>query len=52
MRSRTLRSHPASSAVIPGTSRVKHMIDNVQAGMGGLPDARQAARMIKVIEDI
>jgi aryl-alcohol dehydrogenase-like predicted oxidoreductase len=45
-------AHPASSAVIPGTSRVKHMIDNVQAGMGGLPDARQAARMIKVIEDM
>lgn len=45
-------AHPASSAVIPGTSRVKHMIDNVQAGMGGLPDARQAARMIRVIEDI
>jgi aryl-alcohol dehydrogenase-like predicted oxidoreductase len=45
-------AHPASSAVIPGTSRVKHMIDNVQAGMGGLPDARQATRMVKFIENI
>jgi aryl-alcohol dehydrogenase-like predicted oxidoreductase len=45
-------AHPASSCVIPGTSRVKHMLDNVQAGMGGLPDARQAARMVKFIEDI
>ncbi|HUT51001.1 MAG TPA: aldo/keto reductase [Alphaproteobacteria bacterium] len=43
-------AHPASSCVIPGTSRVKHMLDNVQAGMGRLPDARQAARMVRAIE--
>jgi len=43
-------AHPASSCVIPGTSRVKHMVDNVQAGMGRLPDARQAARMVRAIE--
>jgi len=45
-------SHPASTAVIPGTSRVRHMLDNVQAGMGRLPDARQAARMVKAIEEM
>jgi len=45
-------SHPASTAVIPGTSRVKHMLDNVQAGMGRLPDARQAARMVRAIEEM
>jgi aryl-alcohol dehydrogenase-like predicted oxidoreductase len=45
-------AHPASSCVIPGTSRVKHMLDNVQAGMGRLPDARQAARMIRIIEEM
>ena len=43
-------AHPASSCVIPGTSRVKHMVDNVQAGMGRLPNARQAARMVRAIE--
>jgi hypothetical protein len=26
------------------------MLDNVQAGMGRLPDAREAARMVKAIE--
>jgi aryl-alcohol dehydrogenase-like predicted oxidoreductase len=43
-------AHPASTCVIPGTSRLKHMLDNVQAGMGRLPDAREAARMVKAIE--
>jgi aryl-alcohol dehydrogenase-like predicted oxidoreductase len=45
-------AHPASNCVIPGTSRLKHMLDNVQAGMGRLPDARQAARMVQIIEDM
>jgi aryl-alcohol dehydrogenase-like predicted oxidoreductase len=45
-------AHPASTCVIPGTSKVRHMLDNVQAGMGSLPDARNAARMIRLVEDL
>lgn len=38
-------AHPAVTCVIPGTSRPTHMLDNLQAGMGALPDADQRARM-------
>jgi len=45
-------AHPASTCVIPGTSRLRHMLDNVQAGMGRLPDARQSARMVRAIQEM
>ncbi len=32
-------SHPAITCAIPGTRKAAHMLDNVQAGMGALPDA-------------
>jgi aryl-alcohol dehydrogenase-like predicted oxidoreductase len=32
-------SHPAVTAAIPGTTRVRHLIDNQGAGRGPLPDA-------------
>jgi aryl-alcohol dehydrogenase-like predicted oxidoreductase len=32
--------------VIPGTRRVEHVKDNVQAGMGRLPDAAMRKRMM------
>jgi diketogulonate reductase-like aldo/keto reductase len=38
-------SHPAVTCVIPATSRPDHMRDNVQAGVGPLPDARVRERM-------
>jgi diketogulonate reductase-like aldo/keto reductase len=40
-------SHPAVTCVIPATSRVSHMQDNVQAGRGPLPDAKMRERMAK-----
>ncbi|HLS81791.1 MAG TPA: aldo/keto reductase [Steroidobacter sp.] len=40
-------SHPAVTCVIPATSRVAHMRDNLQAGFGALPDARLRERMAK-----
>lgn len=40
-------SHPAVTAVIPATSRVTHMKDNLQAGFGALPDAKLRERMAK-----
>lgn len=38
-------SHPAVSCVIPATSRPQHMIDNVGAGHGRLPDNAMRERM-------
>lgn len=43
-------SHPAVTCVIPATSRVTHMRDNVQAGFGRLPDQKMRARMVKEID--
>ncbi len=31
-------SHPAITCAIPGTRKATHMLDNVRAGMGALPD--------------
>lgn len=39
-------SHPAVTCVIPATSRVSHMRDNLQAGRGPLPDAKLRQRMV------
>jgi aryl-alcohol dehydrogenase-like predicted oxidoreductase len=38
-------SHPAVSCAIPGTHRVAHLEDNLQAGRGELPDRRMRSRM-------
>ena len=45
-----LLSHPAVTCVIPGTRRVAHLKDNVQAGMGRLPDAAMRRRMAQYLE--
>ena len=39
-------SHPAVTCAIPATSKVKHMKDNMQAGLGRLPDAQQRQQML------
>ena len=39
-------SHPAVTCVIPATSKVKHLVDNMGAGRGRLPDAAMRARMV------
>ncbi len=38
-------SHPAVTCVIPATSKVHHMIDNMGAGFGRLPDANTRKKM-------
>jgi diketogulonate reductase-like aldo/keto reductase len=43
-------SHPAVTCVIPATSRVTHMRDNIQAGFGRLPNEKMRARMAKELE--
>lgn len=44
-------SHPAVTCVIPATSDPAHMVDNLGAGFGELPDAETRARMIRFIGD-
>jgi diketogulonate reductase-like aldo/keto reductase len=40
-------AHPAVTCVIPATRRVEHLKDNMQAGMGRLPDAAMRQRMVE-----
>lgn len=42
--------HPAVTCIIPGTSKPKHMTDNLGAGRGALPDAGQRKKMLDVWE--
>jgi aryl-alcohol dehydrogenase-like predicted oxidoreductase len=45
-------SHPAVTCAIPATSKVQHLIDNMQAGMGRLPAAEIRQRMAKYVADL
>ena len=47
-----IASHPAVTCIIPATSKLKHMIDNMAAGYGRLPDEPTRQRMIKLIETL
>jgi diketogulonate reductase-like aldo/keto reductase len=38
-------AHPAVTCVIPATSRPEHLVDNMKAGVGDLPDAATRERM-------
>ncbi len=40
-------SHPAVTAVIPGTDKPEYMLDNLQAGRGPLPDAAMRKRILQ-----
>jgi diketogulonate reductase-like aldo/keto reductase len=42
-------SHPAVTCAIPGTSKPHHMLDNALAGTGRMPDEKERARMISVL---
>lgn len=43
-------AHPAVTCAIPGTARVAHLLDNMKAGAGRLPDAATRRRMIEYLE--
>ncbi|MCE6987777.1 aldo/keto reductase [Dyadobacter sp. CY323] len=45
-------SNKAVTCVIPGTSDVKHLVDNLSAGIGKLPDEAGRKKMISWIENI
>ena len=44
--------HPAITCVIPATSKVKHLTDNMQAGYGRLPDTVTRTRMEQLIQKL
>lgn len=47
-----LLGHPAVTCVIPGTRRVAHLQDNMQAGAGRLPDAAMRRRMTAYFDSL
>jgi diketogulonate reductase-like aldo/keto reductase len=45
-------SHPAITCAIPATSRVDHMLENMGACYGRLPDPEMRQRMIKYVQSL
>lgn len=42
-------SHPAVTCTIPGTSNIRHLVDNLGAAVGRLPDTKQRDKMKSTI---
>ena len=45
-------SHSAVTCVIPATGKPQHLVDNMMAGIGRLPDAAMRRRMVTFLDDI
>lgn len=45
-------SHPAVTCAIPATSKVQHLRDNMQAGVGKLPDAKTRERIARSVAEV
>ena len=43
-------ANPAVTCAIPATSKTKNLVDNLGAGFGALPDAKQRARIVAALE--
>ncbi len=43
-------SHPTVTCAIPATSKVHHLLENMAAGRGTLPDSAMRARMLRHLE--
>ncbi len=43
-------SHPAVTVVTPGTSKPHHMLDNMGAALGRLPDESERRRMVEYVD--
>ena len=41
-------SNPAVTCVIPGTSKPKHLVDNLSAGQGKMPTEKQISQMVQL----
>jgi diketogulonate reductase-like aldo/keto reductase len=44
--------HPAVTCVIPATSKPHHLVDNMMAGIGHLPDAAMRKRMVEFMKGL
>jgi len=42
-------AHPAVTCVIPATGKLKNALDNLAAGVGALPDAKQKAQIVAAV---
>jgi len=47
-----LLAHPAVTCIIPGTGDPAHMVDNLAAGAGPLPDAKTREAMARVVREM
>ncbi len=47
-----IAGNPAVTCIIPATTKVKHMADNMGAGKGRIPDAAMRKRMLRYLESI
>ena len=45
-------SHPAVTCAIPATSKVEHLVDNMRAMHGPMPDAQARERMARYLADL
>lgn len=45
-------SHPAVTCAIPATSKAQHLIDNMQAGLEPMPDAKARERMARYFSEL
>ena len=45
-------SHPAVTCVIPATGKPQHLLDNMMAGIGRLPDASMRKRMVEFMDGV
>ncbi len=45
-----IAGHPAVTCIIPATSKPHHMLDNMGANTGPLPDEKQRAEMLRAFE--
>jgi diketogulonate reductase-like aldo/keto reductase len=45
-------AHPAVTCAIPGTSKAKHLVDNMGAGVAPLPDAKTRERMARYVGEL
>jgi aryl-alcohol dehydrogenase-like predicted oxidoreductase len=42
-------ANPAVTCVIPATGKARNLVDNLQAGIGPLPDAKQRAQIVAAV---
>ncbi len=47
-----IAAHPAVTCIIPATSKLKHMVDNMGANYGNVPDVKMQQEMLRYYESM